>query len=154
MKLCPSANNCRKNSKSYKNNRAGERKHQDHLDVTRLWEARQVHYWTKQQPQANNRKHGHHTNGLDVNASGDRTSDRAGFIVVFGQVAILAVINQRAKSAVRNEASKPKLVFLPHFHSIFFSINLVNVTTLRFVVWHYFAYYEKILSDIKAQLPI
>jgi hypothetical protein len=93
-------------------------------------------------------------NTLDVDASGDRTSDRVSFVVVFGQVAILVAINQRAKSAIRNKANKPKLVFLPQFCSIFFSINLVNVTTLRFVVWHYFAYYEKILSDIKAQLPI
>ncbi len=52
-------------------------------------------------------------NALDVDASGDRTSDRAGFVVVFGQVAILVVINQRAKSVIRNKANKPKLVFLP-----------------------------------------
>jgi len=93
-------------------------------------------------------------NALDVDANGNMTSDHAGFVVVFGQVAILVAINQCAKSAIRNKANKPKLVFLPRFYSIFFSINLVNVTTLRFVVWHYFAYYEKILSDIKAQLPI
>jgi hypothetical protein len=45
------------------------------------------------------------------------------------------------------------LVFLCHFHFVFFSINLVNVMILRFVVWHYLAYY-KILSDTKTQLPI
>jgi hypothetical protein len=46
------------------------------------------------------------------------------------------------------------LVFLRHYHSIFFSINLVNVMILCFVVWHYLAYYEKKLSDINAQLHI
>jgi hypothetical protein len=46
------------------------------------------------------------------------------------------------------------LVFLCHFRSVFFSINLVNVMILRFVVWHYLAYYEKVLNDTKAQLLI
>jgi len=36
MKMCPSANNCRKNLESCKNNRAKERKDEDHLDMMRL----------------------------------------------------------------------------------------------------------------------
>jgi hypothetical protein len=103
-------------SESCKNNRAGERKYQE------------------QQPQASNQKHGHHADAPDVDANGGGTSDRAGFVVVIGQAAILAGVNQRARSAIRDEASKPKLVFLPCFRSIFFSSNLVSVTILRFVV--------------------
>jgi hypothetical protein len=129
-------------SESCKNKRAGERKYQDHLDLTRLWEAGQVHYWTKQQPQASNRKHGRHADAPDVDASGGGTSDRAGFVVIIGQAAVLAAV----KPAIRDEASKPKLVFLPRFRSVFFSIILVNVTILRFVVWHYLAYCEKIFN--------
>jgi hypothetical protein len=70
----------------------------------------------------------------NVNASDRGTSDRVGFVVVLGQATILAAVNQFARSAIRDEASKPKLVFLCHFHFVFFSINLVNVMILRFVV--------------------
>jgi hypothetical protein len=71
---------------------------------------------------------------LNVNASGSKTSDCVGFVVVLGQAILLAIINQRARSAIRDETSKPKLVFLCHFRSIFFSINLMNVMILHFVV--------------------
>jgi hypothetical protein len=84
--------------------------------------------------QASNKKHGHHVDIANVNASGSGTSDRVGFVVVLWQATILAVANQHARGAIRDEASKPKLVFLRHYHSIFFSINLVNVMILCFVV--------------------
>jgi hypothetical protein len=141
-------------SKSCKNNMARERKHEDHLDMMRLWEMRHVHYWTKQQLQTSNKKHGRHTKAPNVDASGNRTSDRASFVVVLGQDVVLAIVNQHARSVIRNEVNKLKLVFLLRFHSIFFLINLVNATILRYVVWHYFVYCEKILNDTKAQLPI
>jgi hypothetical protein len=70
----------------------------------------------------------------NVNASDNGTSDRVSFVVVLGQATVLAAVNQFARSAIRDEASKPKLVFLRHFHSVFFSLNLVNVMILRFVV--------------------
>jgi hypothetical protein len=66
--------------------------------------------------------------------SGSGTSDRIGFVVVLRQATILAAINQCARSAIRNKTSKPKLVFLHHFRSVFFSINLVNAIILCFVV--------------------
>jgi hypothetical protein len=71
---------------------------------------------------------------MRVAAGGDGTSDRTGFVVVIGQATVLAAVNQHVRSAIRDEASKPKLVLLPCFRSVFFSINLVNVTILRFVV--------------------
>ncbi len=83
---------------------------------------------------------------MRVAAGGDGTSDRTGFVVVIGQATVLAAVNQHVRSAIRDEASKPKLVLLPCFRSVFFSINLVNVTILRFVVWHYLAYCEKIFN--------
>jgi hypothetical protein len=66
----------------------------------------------------------------------------------------LVAIDQRAKSAIRNKASKWKLVFFSHFHFVFYSMNLVKVKILCFVVWHYLVDYEITFSDIKAQLPI
>jgi hypothetical protein len=70
----------------------------------------------------------------NVNASGSGTSDHIGFVVVLGQATVLVTVNQCARSAIRDETNKPKLVFLCHFRSVFFSINLVNVMILRFVV--------------------
>jgi hypothetical protein len=70
----------------------------------------------------------------NVDASGNRTSNHIGFVVVLGEATVLAVIDQHARSAIRDETNKPKLVFLCHFRSIFFSINLGNVMILRFVV--------------------
>jgi hypothetical protein len=70
----------------------------------------------------------------NVNASGSGTSDHVGFVVVLGQAIVLATINQCVRSAIRDETNKPKLVFLYHFRFVFFSINLVNVMILRFIV--------------------
>jgi hypothetical protein len=70
----------------------------------------------------------------NVDASGNRTNDCIGFVVVLGQAIVLAGVDQHARSAIKDKARKQKLVFIHHFRSIFFSINLVNVTILCFVV--------------------
>jgi len=79
-------------------------------------------------------KNGHHVDTPNVNANGSGTNDHVGFVIVLGQATVVAAVNQCARSVIKDKANKPKLVFLRHFRSIFFSTNLVNVMILHLVV--------------------
>jgi len=69
----------------------------------------------------------------NVDASGSMINDRVGFVVVLGQATVLVGVDQHTR-AIKDKANKQKSVFIHHFCSVFFSINLMNVTILCFVV--------------------